>query len=151
MVSSAPQSEVSVGPASTTKPPAVLAGATPTTKPSTQPTLASRSQPITLSKTPLVDGKAKLDAGDLLGSRRILNAALINGNLSESDASQAKSMLNQISQSLIFSPKIFADDEFGGTYTVQPGELLTKIAMAHQVTWQYLCHVNNLSDPKASR
>jgi lipoprotein-anchoring transpeptidase ErfK/SrfK len=151
MVSSAPQSEVTVGPASTTKPPAVLAGTTPTTKPSTQPTLASKSQPISLSKTPLVDGKAKLDAGDLLGARRILNASLIAGNLSESDASQAKTMLNQISQSLIFSPKIFADDEFGGTYTVQPGELLTKIAMAHQVTWQYLCHVNNLSDPKKLR
>jgi lipoprotein-anchoring transpeptidase ErfK/SrfK len=60
-------------------------------------------------------------------------------------------MLNQISQSVIFSPKIFADDEFGGTYTVQPGELLTKIAQAHQVTWQYLCHVNNLSDPKKLR
>ena len=92
-----------------------------------------------------------MDAGDLLNARRILSAALVAGSLSDADATAAKSMLSTISQTLVFSPKPFADDEFGGTYTVQPGELLTKIAAAHEVTWQFLCRINGLSDPKRLR
>ena len=101
-----------------------------------------------LSGNPLADGKAKMDAGDLLGARRILNAALLSGALSDADATSAKSMMSTISQTTVFSPKHFADDEYGGTYTVQPGELLTKIAAQHDVTWQFLCRANGLADPK---
>ncbi len=112
----------------------------------TQPTIAAKSKPISLSKTPLVDGKAKLDAGDLLGgSPKFSTPPSSTAIFLNPMHRKPRRCSTRSSQSVIFSPKIFADDEFGGTYTVQPGELLTKIAMAHQVTWQYLCHVNNLS------
>jgi lipoprotein-anchoring transpeptidase ErfK/SrfK len=154
MVSSAPKTEVSL---SSAKPgpsgPGSASPMSPSTRPSTQPTAMTRTKasPITLSGKPLIDGKTKMDAGDLLAARRILNAALVSGSLSEPDALAAKTMLNTINQTLVFSPKHFADDEYGGTYTVQPGELLTKIAAAHDVTWQYLCRANGLSDPKRLR
>src|SRR5262245_12353667 len=151
----APKTEVviSAPPAATDKsgdkPPA---NPGPATRPATQPAAIAKSKSaVPLSATPLSDGKAKMDAGDLLGARRILNAALISGKLSDPEASQTRSMLNEINATVVFSPKRFADDEFGGTYSVQTGELLTKIAQQHDITWQYLCRVNGLADPKKLR
>ena len=102
MVSSAPQSEVGRSLPQAAR--RAGGGRRRRPKPSTQPMLAAKTKPSPSLRNPLVDGKAKLDAGDLLGARRILNAALISGKLSESDASQAKSMLEQISQSLSSPP-----------------------------------------------
>jgi lipoprotein-anchoring transpeptidase ErfK/SrfK len=145
-VSSAPDSGTDTAKTDSTKtPPSALNSST------SQPTATLASSTIKLSATPLVDAKAKLDAGDLLESRRIYNAALLTGQLSDADATTAKAAMAQINQTVVFSPKIFADDEYGGTYSVQPGEMLQKIAVQHQVTWQYLCRVNGLSDPKRLR
>jgi lipoprotein-anchoring transpeptidase ErfK/SrfK len=130
--------------------------APPTTKSATQPsqqsTSLAKAKPTgPISSAPLVDAKARQDAGDLLNARRILNASLVAGKFSDAEAQQAKAMLNQINATVVFSPKRFADDEYGGTYSVQPGELLQKIAAMHNITWQYLCRVNGLSDPKKLR
>jgi LysM repeat protein len=135
--------------------PAPTTTAPPTTRPATQPsqgTSAAKSKPTgPISSTPLVDAKARQGAGDLLSARRILNASLVAGKFSATEAQQAKAMLSEINAAVVFSPKRFADDEYGGTYSVQPGELLQKIAAMHNITWQYLCRVNGLSDPKKLR
>src|SRR5689334_5135486 len=131
MVTSAPKAENPLSPTGLDK----KSGAAPAIKPATQPAATptiAKAKPFTpISGTPLADAKAKIDANDLLGARRLLSAALVAGSFSESDAAQAKSMLDTISATVVFSPQRFADDEYGGTYNVQPGELLTKIAQQH--------------------
>jgi LysM repeat protein len=130
----------------------------PTTKPAGTVANAGISQqppkaaPIAISSNkPLVDGKARMDAGDLLGARRVLNTALVSGSLNDADAASAKAMMSEISKTVVFSSKRFADDEFGGSYSVQSGESLQKIARAHDVTWELLCRLNGLSDPRRLR
>jgi hypothetical protein len=129
----------------------------PTTRPAANAALAQQQMtakitPIAISSTkPLVDGKARMDANDLLGARRVLNTALVSGNLNDADQASAKAMMAEISKTIVFSSKRFADDEYGGSYSVQPGESLQKIARQHDVTWELLCRLNGLSDPKRLR
>src|SRR5438045_980752 len=68
LVSSAPRTEVSISAAPITKP--GPSGPGPATKPSAQPAVVSRTKasPAPLSGNPLADGKAKMDAGDLLNA-----------------------------------------------------------------------------------
>jgi len=120
-----------------------------TTAPSTQPSKIEKV--VETSNAPLIAGRAKLDAGDLLGARSILNTALVSGKLAPADAARAMLMIREINQIVVFSPRTFADDEFGGTYQVQPGENLAKIAKAHIVTADLLCRINSISDPRKLR
>jgi LysM repeat protein len=116
--------------------------------PATQPT---RRAHLSSSGDPIADGKAKIDGGDLLAARRILNDALLADGTSASQSASIKQLLAQISQTVVFSPKRFADDEFGGTYSVQTGDVMRKIAANHGVTSELLCHINGLSDPRRLR
>lgn len=122
------------------------------TSPVNQPQVAPATRPAAkLASSPLTDAQAKLAAGDLLAARKILNDALLAGNLSPADAESAKKTIADINQTIVFSPRLFADDEFGGVYTVQSGDLLKKIADKYDVTWELLARLNNLSDPRKLR
>jgi LysM repeat protein len=159
-------------PAPTTKPatqPTVAMTFTPTTPtaqttPTTRPSSVSlmpnsngaapapgSAATVTTSKNPLTDAQARKDGADLLGARRILNDALLSGRLSASEIDAAKKQIAEINQVVVFSPKRFADDEFGGTYSVQSGDRLTKIAEKHEIPWQFLLRLNGMSDPKKLR
>jgi lipoprotein-anchoring transpeptidase ErfK/SrfK len=139
-----------------TQTPAISVGG-PAAKPApnaaiSQQQSAPKATPVAISSNkPLVDGKARVDAGDLLGARRVLNTALVSGNLNDADQASAKALLSEISKTVVFSSKRFADDEFGGSYSVQSGESLQKIARQHDVTWELLCRLNGLSDPRRLR
>jgi len=141
----------------TTKPSDFLANSAPATQPASHaaaertrgasgPSVNSSS-----SSDPIADGKSKIDSGDLLAARSILNSALISSRFTPPEAAKAKELLNQINQTVVFSSKRFADDEMGGTYSVQTGEILRNIARAHVVTPELLCRINGLSDPRKLR
>jgi len=124
----------------------------PATQPTTRPLRTVRSSaPDLTSRAPLADAAAKRDAGDLLAARSILNSALLSGTLSPADADSARKMMADINQVVVFSPKRFADDPFGGTYSVQTGDLLRKIADKYDLTWEMLGRLNGLSDPRKLR
>lgn len=136
--------------------------APPTTGPSkpAMPSFTSQSsQSPAASSTPLdrspvglfADGLAKKDAGNLLAARQSLNDALQSGQLSGNDVARSKGALGEINQVIVFSPKRFADDPYGGTYSVQSGDLLKAIAERNDITWELLCRLNNLSDPRKLR
>src|SRR5688500_2292925 len=101
--------------------------------------------------TPIVDARAKVDAGDLLTARTILNTALLAKTLSPADTAIAKKMLGEINQSVVFGRRKFPNDEFGGSYSVKPGDRLQRIAAEHDVTWELLGRLNGLSDPRRMR
>src|SRR5205814_6273269 len=56
---------------------------------------------------PIAEGKAQLDAGNLLAGRQILNAALINNQLNLDEAKTAKQLIQQANEVIIFSPRRF--------------------------------------------
>jgi lipoprotein-anchoring transpeptidase ErfK/SrfK len=104
-----------------------------------------------LSTQPLVDAQAKLAQNNSLDARRILNTALLAGKMSPADTAKAKELLSTISATVVFSGQHFDNDEYGGIYAVKPGDRLQKIATEHDVTWELLCRINGLSDPRKLR
>jgi lipoprotein-anchoring transpeptidase ErfK/SrfK len=99
----------------------------------------------------LAEASAKKSAGDLLASRKMLNQALLSRRISPTEAESAKQVLAEINQAMVFSPKVFAGDEFSGEYTVRSGQLLRSIAEKHEVPWELLARLNGLSDPRKLR
>lgn len=113
-----------------------------------RPTTVVERPAAPASAHPLTDAKTKADAGDLLSARGTLNDALLAGS---ADAESLKKQIAQLNQTLVFSPKHFANDPFGGVYTVKPGQKLAQIAAQHDITWQLLLRLNGLSDPRKLR
>jgi len=106
---------------------------------------AGAAPPLTLGRGPLLDGQTLLNAGRLLDARKTLNDALQAGKLTPADTQSAMQMIARINQTVIFSPQHFADDPFGGVYTVRPGDRLARIAMQYSTTWQLLALINNIT------
>ena len=116
-----------------------------TPAPSTPTTPVAEVTPAPVSAQPLVDAKAKQDAGDLIGAREILNAALIAAHDTSDDI---KKQIEEINQSLIFSARKFPDDPWGGNYQVASGERLGTIAARSNVTWECLSRINGVTPKK---
>jgi len=117
--------------------------------------LDKQSQPklialANVSNDPQIAQK-QLESGGVLSARQSLNAMLLSGSLDESQMAETKRKIAELSNAIIFSTKRFADDPFGGTYAVQNGDALQKIAKAHGVTWELLGRMNDISDPRKLR
>lgn len=104
-----------------------------------------------LSSDPIADGRARIQSGDGVGGRQILNAALVAGVLSAADQATAKQLIADANRELIFSPHRFTGDPFVTTHKVLNGESLSQIAFKYEVTWEFLCRINGISDPRRLR
>lgn len=124
-----------------------VAMAAPATMPAPRPRVEAPAPPA----NPLTQAQAKKDAGDLLAARKILNDAVLANSLSPADVDTAKKIMAEINQTVVFSPKRFADDAFGGTYSVQPGDVLQKIAVKFEIPWEALLRLNGMTDAKRLR
>jgi len=94
------------------------------------------------------DAKARLDADDLLGARKILNDALLSGKLSPAQAEQAKQQLSSINDIVVLSPRKFVNDTFAESYVVKGGDRMAKIAAKHDITPDLLLRMNGMSDAR---
>jgi hypothetical protein len=99
-----------------------------------------------ISVQPVADAKVKVDAGDLIGARQILNDALIAGRGGDPDA--IKTQIEQINQTLVFSARKFPNDPWGGSYQVASGERLGNIAARSSVSWELVSRINNVTPKK---
>ncbi|MFI5381897.1 MAG: L,D-transpeptidase family protein [Tepidisphaerales bacterium] len=124
---------------------------TPTTRPAEPVAVRPTTLPGNLTGNPLVDARGLVDANQPLVARVLLNEALHAGKLSEADTAAAKTLMASLNQDLIFGRKFFADDPFQATYTVQFGDRLQKVAQNHDITWEFLCRLNGIADPKKVR
>ncbi len=120
--------------------PAIVAAATP------PPPLAYPT-----SGEPLADARARIDAGDPIAARKILNEALTSGRLAESDSAAARNLLAKISQDVTFSRKAFKDDSTAAVYALKAGDRLQNVAAANGITWELLARINGITDPKKVR
>lgn len=139
-------------PPSDVRPPADVKPQAPEPK-----TVAVTPKPAPEAITPLAksgtiaDGKALLDAGNLVAGRRTLNDALLSGQLNPADTQKAKELIATANESLIFSPRRATDDPYVGSYTMQGGDRLSKVASVNSVTWDFLKRINNISDERRIR
>ncbi len=129
---------------------------TPAATPVAQPTGTALAQPAgpaanattgAPSATPLVDARAKLNAGEFLAARNLLNGSLAAPGVSPADAAAIKLLLNETNQSVVFSPRRFPSDTVTGVYTVQPGDRLSRIATQFDVPWELLARINDNLQP----
>ena len=103
------------------------------------------------SAAALADGRAKIDAGDLLTGRKILNDALVAGQFTPPDVAAAKALISKANQTLIFSPQRLPNDPYATAYTVPPGGALVRIAYSHLTTGDFLCRINGITDARRLR
>ncbi|HWE02710.1 MAG TPA: L,D-transpeptidase family protein [Tepidisphaeraceae bacterium] len=146
----------SLGPITTVAPPAKTATPMAVPGPATTPSIPRPLSPPAPDSAGsqsriIADASAKLTAGDPLGARAPLNDALVGGRLTGASADSARRLLGQISQTVLLSKTRFKDDPFQTLYQVQSGDRLARIADRHQVTWELLCRINGLSDPRKMR
>ena len=124
-----------------TQPAAALAAWSPT------PALVPSAPPANF----LSQAAAKTSAGDVLGARGMLNDALLSGQLAPADTAATKKAMADLNETIIFSPRKFPADEYGGVYPVKPGEKMKKIADSFDISWQLVARINGLADPRKMR
>ena len=108
--------------------------------------------PATASATAvLATAQAKINAGDLLTARKLLNDALLAGGLSDADAAAVKKQLTDVNAVLLFSTRPFPKDPLGGSYTVAPGDRLSTLAKKYGVPYELLMKLNNMTDARKLR
>ncbi len=133
------KSTIAKGNAPTSRP--VLLDVAPAPKPAAN---------LPISGHPLADAKARFDAGDLIAARSVLNDAVLADKLG-ADREAGKELLGKIAQQVVFGRRIFKDDPFSFSYVLQPGDRLQKVAATNNVTWELVCRINGISDPKKIR
>ena len=109
------------------------------------PSPAGPALPGGAAQKPLADAKARSDAGDLIGARAILNAALNTGRLAEADAGAIRHAMADLNAKVIFSPTRFTDP-YVELVTVQSVRDLRVAAAQHAVPWEAVCRMNGVSD-----
>ena len=100
---------------------------------------------VDMSSLSVADAKTKIEAGDLITARQILNDNLIAGH---GDADVLKKQIEEINMTLIFSARKFPSDPWGGSYQVASGERLGSIANRNSVTWECLSRINGVTPKK---
>jgi nucleoid-associated protein YgaU len=137
------------------KPPVQVLEEVATTDPVTSDELLL-SKPIVLAATTsanLEKGLSLLDNGQLVAARAQLSALLRSGSLTDSEAAQARGVLTDISDDLVFSKKITSDDHFVIEYIVRGGDTLSGIVskMGLQVDWRFIQRINDIASASSIR
>lgn len=128
-----------------------------------EPAVAAAEEPEVVEIIPLAstitdssnleDGLALLDNNQLAAAQRSLSATLRSGLLSPSEESQARGVLADLSDRLVFSKSIEVDDPFTIDYVVRSGDTLSGIVqkMGLQVDWRFIQRINKISRPTSIR
>ena len=114
------------------------------------------AQPIPLAATTSVnleEGMQLLDQGDVVGARQYLSNSLMSGMLSEQEAAQARGVLTDVSDSLVFAPSIVQGDPYSIEYIIRSGDTLSGIVhkMGLQVDWRFIQRINGIKQASAIR
>jgi lipoprotein-anchoring transpeptidase ErfK/SrfK len=132
---------------------AAVAPAGPTTAPTTRPAdrlpmMAAVGPAKPAATDPIAAAKAKVESGDLIAARKMLNDALLAGKFSPEQAATAKQDIATLNEKIIFSTTKFPADPFAESYTVKSGDRLAKIAARHDMTVEMLKRINGITDER---
>ncbi len=108
---------------------------------------------INTASSKLDDGLALLDNNQLSAAQRSLSATLRGGGLTPSEEAQARGVLADLADDLVFSRNIVSNDPFSMDYTVRGGDTLSGIVsrMGLQVDWRFIQRINGIQKPSAIR
>lgn len=86
-------------------------------------------------------------------ARRRLSALYFSEDLGEAEAEAIRRALSELNERLVFSPHVEPDDPFSRSYTVVPGDSLSRIASRQSLLldWRFVQRINDLSSPRALR
>ncbi|MBI68704.1 MAG: hypothetical protein CMJ38_01535 [Phycisphaerae bacterium] len=113
-------------------------------------------KPIPLATTVsanLEEGLSLIDQDHVVDARLALSNALQSGRLSESEVAQARGVLTDLNDRMVFSPEIMAGDPYSVEYIVQGGDTLSGIVkkMGVQVDWRFIQRINNIKSASGIR
>jgi hypothetical protein len=99
------------------------------------------------------DGLVTLGAGDLIGARARLSAALSSGNLPSELDTPCRTHLMEITQKVVFSPEVYPGDQDSYYYVLKSGDMLVKVVKREQlfVNEQAIQRINNIPDVRKLR
>ena len=99
------------------------------------------------SSAALANGLALIQDGQLVAGRRALSELLLSyeDGLTSADAKHIRQTLSDINESLIFSPKVEPDDTVAEYYSIQSGDLLSRVAPRYHITYQLIERINRVS------
>ena len=114
------------------------------------------AKPIVLAATTSVnleEGLHLLDSGRSVEARAQLSALLRSGSLTETEAAQARGVLTDISDSLVFSREIASGDPYAIEYIVRGGDTLSGIVkkMGLNVDWRFIQRINHIKSASSIR
>ncbi len=124
---------------------------TVTPKPTPAPVKLASSVELPPTSDLLARAKTLEDSGDLLSARKTLNDAMVTGSLSSNDSDAVKKQMAEINQTLVFSPKAFPKDPLGGIYQVRANDRLAAIGNSHNVPFEFLLMINQMTNARKLR
>jgi len=86
----------------------------------------------------------------IIEGRDKLNAVL-KMPVSPEQSSSVKAQLSKLSEQWLFSRTFYAQDKLCGSYEVQSGDYLSTIAEKHNIPYELLMEINNISRPESLR
>lgn len=134
--------------------------ATPTPPTPTPPTpsIAEPSEPL-LGKdfdgTPdelmglISEGLSAKGRGDLLAARKLLSEVLADDRVPMAAHASLRSILTEINNEVLFSPRVFASDPYARLYEFKAGDRLSKLPATQNLAtdWRLITRVNRISNP----
>ncbi len=121
-------------------------------KPKTAPTPAVEPQPaVSAGPAALQKGREHLAANRLVQARAVLNRALVLGEFSKPEATEARRLMMQVNRVLIFSDRVVSGDAHAKLHTVQAGEHMSKVARHYRTDWSFVSRINGGLDARRVR
>ena len=90
------------------------------------------------------------DAGKIIEARELLNDTL-KEKLSPNLRSAVKFQLNKLAEMWLFSSEVLSGDKLTGSYQVQQGDHLERIAKKYKVPYEILMQINGIDRPELLR
>ncbi len=145
-----PQSRTVSAPVETIEPareqPAILATPAPIER-----TLVAPAAPSAGVATLIASAEAAIKENKPVVAREYYNRALLSELATESDRVQIREQMAALNEDLIFSPRVYPNDPFTTSYTVESGDSLSRIAQNEGVAteWLLIQRVNRLAKPSS--
>ncbi|QOV88764.1 L,D-transpeptidase family protein [Humisphaera borealis] len=125
---------------------AAAAKVTPPPQPGKAYVPPAPSAPIANADKVILDAKARLDAGDFVGVRALLNDGICNEQFKGVAADQARALQANANNQLLFTPTPVANDPYTQMAKIENSGSLRAIARQHAVSWELICRINNTTD-----
>jgi len=114
---------------------------------------AQAAEPAQRSISVIDAARRELDKNNPVGARSLLETVLRARHTPEAVRDQARAMIGDINDDLIFSPRLYPDEPLTERYRIKGGDSLSRIASRQGLAtdWRLIQRVNQISNPTLIR